>query len=137
MTADKSIGQVRLAIAAQLTGISGLRVYDVWPGIINPPAAVIRRMSTDYATEFNGGDSSTFAVSLYLPSADTINSQLLLDDYLSRTGPTSVIAALGVDSTFGGVVRSATVTSVSEEGLTEVSGVTYLSALIPMIVIHE
>lgn len=137
MTANNSVGAVRLAIAAQLTGIAGLRVYDVWPGIINPPAAVVRRIHTDYSTEFNGGDTSVFGVSLYLPAADTINSQQLLDDYLSRAGSTSVIAALSADSTLGGIARSATVTSVEEEGLTEVSGVTYLSAMIPMTVIHE
>lgn len=137
MTANNSVGAVRLAIAAQLTGITGLRVYDVWPGIINPPAAVVRRLHTDYSTEFNGGDTSTFGISLYMPAADTIQSQQLLDDYLSRAGPTSVIAALSVDSTLGGIARSATVINADEEGLTEVAGVTYLSAMIPMIVIHE
>src|SRR4051812_6358427 len=137
MTANNSVGAVRLAIAAQLTGISGLRIYDVWPGIINPPAAVIRRIHTDYSTQFNGGDTSTFGVSLYVSAADTVQSQQLLDDYLSRAGPNSVIAALSADSTLGGIARSATVTDVDEEGLTEVSGVQYLSAMIPMIVIHE
>lgn len=137
MTANNSVGAVRLAIAAQLTGIPGLRVYDVWPGIINPPAAVVRRIHTDYGTQFDGGDTSTFGISLYFPAADTITSQQLLDDCLSRAGTSSVIAALGVDSTLGGIARSTAVTDADEEGLTEVSGVSYLSAMISMIVVHE
>jgi hypothetical protein len=137
MTADRTIAQVRQAIADSLSGISGLNVYAIYPGLVNPPAAVIRRTHTDYSTEFNGGDSSTFGVSLYLPAADTVSSQLLLDGYLSRAGSSSVIAALGTDSSLGGIVRSLTVDGADEEGLVDLAGVSFLTAHISVLVTHE
>lgn len=134
---DNSVTQIRTALANSMSGITGLRTAAVWPGVVNPPIAVVRRSRTDYGTEFNGGDTSTFLVSLYLSSVDTVSSQYALDDYLSRAGAQSVIAAIQADTTLGGVVRNLAVDSVSEEGLTELAGNTYLSATIPVLVVHE
>lgn len=134
---DNPISQIRSALATSIASVSGLRVYGVIPGVINPPTAIIRRSRTDYATEFNGGDTSTFLVTIYLSSADVNASQVAMDEYLSRAGSRSVIAALRADTSLGGVCRSLVIPTVEEYGLTEVSGVNYLTAVVPVMVIHE
>lgn len=134
---DDSITQIRTALATAIANVSGLRVYPVIPGVINPPVAVVRRSRTDIGTEFNGGDTSTFVVGLYLSATDVGASQSAMDAYLSRAGSSSVVAALRADSTLGGACRSLTVSTVEEYGLTELSGVQYLAAIIPVIIKHE
>lgn len=134
---DTSVGQIRTAMANAVASVGGMRVHAVLPGVINPPAAIVRRQRTEYGTEFNGGDTSIFIVSLYFSSADVNTSQTAMDGYLSRAGSSSVVAALRADTTLGGACRSLTVNAVEEYGLTEVSGVSYLAASIPVTVIHE
>jgi len=133
-----TIAQVREAIAAALASLSeqaGVRVHATYPGQVIPPAVVVRRVRTSFASQFDGGDTHQMAVSVYVPTSDTVTAQELLDDLVSPTGPRSIIALLDRDQSLGGVVRSTNPTSVDEEGLVDLSGIATLSASVFVTVI--
>lgn len=136
------IAALRAACAAQLAGVAttaGVRVYDAWPGQINAPCVVVTRRRADRATEFDGGHTTVLAVVVFLPSTDAPSAQDALDALLSETGASSIPAALVADTSWGGVVRSAILADpVEEEGLVDPYGlgVMYLSASVPVTVVH-
>jgi hypothetical protein len=131
-----TIPQVRDAIAAAITTIPGLRVSSGWPGQVNPPQAVVHRKQTDRNVEFDGGNQTTFVVSVYLPSTDLATAQSTMDALLAEDG-NSVVALITADTSLGGVVNWCTIPMIDEEGLVDLLGVTYYSAAISVLVSHN
>lgn len=137
----RTVVDVRAALATALGSISGLTALAKWPGVLNPPSAIVQRRRGPLVTEFDGGMTTWLEVRLYLPSSDMGSAADALDLYLSHDGPASVRAALSADTTLGGIVRCVLLEDPpEEEGLVEYppgSGVEFLSAVVPVTVVHE
>lgn len=133
-----SIVQVRDAITAAVTPVPALngRVSSGFPSLINPPCAVVHRRRTDRGIEFNGGNQTTFMVTIYLSFADLPTAQATMDGLLTE-GAGSVIAALEADTSLGGLVNWLTIPTIDEEGLIEMAGLTYYSASVSVLVSHN
>ena len=95
---------IRVGIAARLETIAGLQVYSRPPGQINVPAAVVRRRSIQYGVSFDGLDDTSWGVTVFVSFANTDVATEDLDEYLSPTGASSIVAAIHADPTLGGVV---------------------------------
>lgn len=133
-----TIPQVRDALTASISSIAVFsgRVSSGWPGQVNGPCAVVHRKQTDRNVEFNGGNQTTFAISVYLPSTDLPTAQFTMDALLAEDGD-SVPAKVSADTSLGGVVNWATISTIDEEGLVDLQGITYYSASISVLVSHN
>ena len=135
-----SLTEVRAALAARLAVIDGLRVPDLVPPEISPPAAVIvpgvdrLHPAIVYDKAMCGGAHTMhFLVKILVSTAHDVSAQRLLDGYLASAGDTSVKAAIEDDMTeltVGDEVVAdyAQATEVLHYGLTDWAGVTYLGA---------
>lgn len=122
-----TISQIRDGLAARLATIPGLRVHDTVPGQINPPAAVVRRRQTRYDITLDGADDYTMVVTVFVQASNDRTAQDAIDAYIDASGASSVVAAIHVDPTLGGVVDFARVVSAEEDGLTEFAQIEYLA----------
>lgn len=126
------LSDVRAALAAAVDNVPGLRAFASVTGEVSPPAAVVmpaRGTFITYSETFEQGVADmSFEVVLLVSYADERSGQLLLDGYLSATGPSSVRAAVAVDPTLGHVVDYCVITDAADYGLMEWGGVQYLGA---------
>ncbi len=128
-----AITDIRVAIAAQLDTIPGLRATATAPLQISPPVAIVRPDRGTFATygeTFDGAVSFTFEVFLLVSAASDREAQQQLDAYLAATGTQSVFACLQKTSNLGGLVSYAALTSAQSYGLVDYGGVTYLGAIL-------
>ena len=126
------LSDVRAALAAAVDNVPGLRASPAFTGEINPPVGIVVPARGPFITytetfEQNVADYS-LEVILLVSYADDRAGQLLLDGYLSATGPNSVRAAVAADQTLGKVVDYAVVTDAQDYGLISWGGVEYLGA---------
>lgn len=133
--AAPTIEAIMQGIEARLATISGLRVNDIKPDQINPPAAVVGVPPVDYLVtmrqgHFSIGPTVTVAVSA---AFDRIG-QLKLAGYANITGPTSIFAAIMGDTTLGGVAENCVVTDFNP-GTVRVSGVEYYGGVFTLKVV--
>lgn len=122
-----SIPAIRDGLKTRLATITGLRAYDVVPGQIAAPAAVVKRRRTNYDVTFGGDHDFEFTVSLFVQAADQRSAQDALDAYLATSGAGSIIGAIEGDKTLGGIVSFAVVRDAGEDRLVDYAGVEYLS----------
>jgi hypothetical protein len=126
------LSDVRTALAAAVDNIPGLRATGSVAGEISPPIAIIVPAPGTfiaYGETFEAGVADYLLEIILLVSyADERSGQLLLDGYLSATGPSSVRGAVAADQTLGHVVDYAVVTTAQSYGLLEWGGVQYLGA---------
>src|SRR5262245_55039882 len=100
-----NLSAIRAGIVTRLRTIEGLRAYAQVPGTIDPPVAVVQPMGIDFdLTMADGSDEYMVAIVVAVSQAETRTAQLLLDDYLAKTGDRSIRAAIDADQTLGGVV---------------------------------
>ena len=134
-----TIPAVRQAIATALAGITVFsgRVYSGWPNQVTPPCVTVYRRTTEKNVEFNGGDNSTFLVTVYLVPTELVTAQSQMDALLAPDGTQSILGCLTADTSLGGVVTWLTIPQIDEEGLVEVMGVQYYSASIQVLVSHN
>ncbi len=98
--------QLRAGLLTRLQTIAGLRAHAKWPGNIEPPAALVRRLRTQQHTTFSGNGSVTFEITVAVSKAgDLDRAQTALDEYTSLSGDRSIVAALEGDMTLGGVAE--------------------------------
>ena len=126
------LSDVRAALAAAVDNVPGLRATASVTGDVSPPMAVIipapgTFITYDVAFEQGVADMS-FEVILLVSYADERAGQLLLDGYLSATGPSSVPAAVAAARPLGGGADYAVVTDAQNYGLIPWGGVEYLGA---------
>jgi hypothetical protein len=126
-----TLDQVRLGLAARLGTIAGLRVYDMVPADINPPAAFVGAPTIE---EYRGNQSdgllkATFEIGIAVSTGD-ISQQLQLFPMLERTGAESVFAALEADRTLGGLNVDAFALSARPFGIQEIGTTKYYVASI-------
>lgn len=128
MPGDLDIRAVRVALAAALNVIPGLTAHARYPGVINPPAAIIFRRETRYNPAVDLGADVTLTVRIYTSVSNPAGSQDKLDDYLAPAGALSLRAAIDADPTLGGTVSWCAPTLAEAEGLVDFKGVDYISA---------
>lgn len=124
-----TISVIRRALKERLLTIPTLNVYDVVPGQINPPAAVLRRRRGPRpATGGSTAHDYTFVVTIFTSLADDRAAQDRLADFLSPDGKTSIHAALEADNELGGAVDYAMVVDVEDDKIIEFAGIAYIGA---------
>jgi hypothetical protein len=97
---------VRDNIKAALN-ITGLRVFDIAPDNVIPPAAVVGQLSIEWDLVFaRGADSATCDVMVISGRMSERASQDYLDGLLTATGNSSIKTKLEADQTLGGSVTS-------------------------------
>jgi hypothetical protein len=119
--------QVRDGLKTNLQTITGLRVYDLIPDTVTPPAAVVGQLDFTFDIDnARGLDQAQVDVLVIVQRFSERSGQNLLDLYLSGSGASSIKAAIEGDRTLGGVVNTLRVTG-AEAGTYESQGVEFLS----------
>ena len=106
-----NLSDIRKGLAGQLASVRGLRVSEMVPEQINPPAAIITRATVDYSLNAAGGLTEwDMQVQLVAGRMADQQSQRQIDAWLSWDGAQSVRAALEADRTLGGNCQTSRVT---------------------------
>ncbi|WP_256334662.1 hypothetical protein [Lentzea albidocapillata] len=75
--------------------ITGLRCFEFVPDAPNPPSFFPAEMEIDYDKSFAGGmEAWVVTCRVLVPRSDDRSGQIELQNYLKRTGSTSIKAAL-------------------------------------------
>lgn len=127
-----TLSQLKAGLAGRLATIPsiGTRTYGDADAQVETPGVVIRHGTpvVTYASTQDGTCDYLLSVLLLVSTAAGASSSDALDAYLDPSGADSVFAAVQADSSLGGVADDAVVTSVSNAGLLERQGVSYLGA---------
>lgn len=110
-----SLRDVRAALRVQLNTVAGLRGYDVWPGTINPPVAIVRPLSGTYHDDFDGSATYRFEVTVLLQLGTLEVAQEQMDTYIASDGP--FITALEASPALGGAADNVTVQGWRDYGV--------------------
>lgn len=116
-----------LGIEARLATIAGLRVSEIIPDQINPPAAIVGVPPIpNYRIAMGKGAYELAPTVTVLVSAalDRVG-QLQLAGYADPTGASSIITAIEGDRSLGGAVADCVVESFRPIGLEEVGVIGY------------
>lgn len=118
---------VRDGLKTRLQTITGLRVYDLIPDNVTPPAAVVGQL--DFTFDINnarGLDQANCDVLVIVQRLSERVAQDKLDAFLAGSGAGSIKAAIEGDKTLGGAVNTLRVIS-AEGGTYESAGALFLS----------
>ena len=129
--AAPTIAQILAGVETRLATIDGLRVSDIVPDQINPPAAIVGvpEIPDYHATQRRGYFIVSPTVTVLVSAALDRVGQMKLADYASPAGALSVVSAIEADRTLGGVVDDCIVTSFRPLGLEEVGLIGYYGGL--------
>ena len=123
-----SISDLRTGLANNLKTISGLRVLETLPDVVNPPVAMIGLTKVAYNRQNNQSMSEyTFKVTVIVGRVSERTAQNTLD-ILVAPGTGSVKAAVESDRTLGGNAYEVFLGELSAYGAITVNGIDYLSA---------
>lgn len=123
-----SISELRQGLATNLQTISGLRVVDTLPDLVNPPMAMIGLTKVAYNQQNQRSMAEyTFQVTVVVGRVSERTAQATLD-VLVAPGSGSVKYAIESDRTLGGNAFEVFVPELSAYGAVSVNGVDLLSA---------
>jgi hypothetical protein len=123
-----SISELRQGLATNLQTISGLRVVDTLPDLVNPPMAMIGLTKVNYNQQNQRSMAEyTFQVTVVLGRVSERTAQAALD-VLVAPGSGSVKYAIESDRTLGGKAYEVFVPELSAYGAVSINGIDYLSA---------
>ena len=124
------IGKTKRGLAAVLSGIEGLRVYDYEPdGVHEFPAAIVRLESREPVETLGGGAArGSMRVEVLVPAADARQADDVLSAFLEPQGAQSIESAVATDRTWGGTVDDGRLVRVEKIGRRKVGGVQCLGA---------
>ena len=123
-----SISSLRTGLANNLKTISGLRVLETLPDVVNPPMAMIGLTKVAYNRQNNQSMSEyTFKVTVIVGRVSERTAQNTLD-ILVAPGSGSIKAAVESDRTLGGNAYEVFLAELSAYGAITVNGIDYLSA---------
>jgi hypothetical protein len=123
-----AISVLRSALAANLGTISGLRVVETLPDIVNPPMAMIGLDKIAYNKQNNRSMAEyTFKVTVVIGRVNERIAQKTLDVFVAP-GEGSIKYALESDRTLGGSAFDVFVPELGAYGAVNISGIDYLSA---------
>lgn len=152
-----SLGTLRDELKTRLQTINGLNAYDVWPGSITSPAAIVMPASpasanvgnravpgmraseligsspaVEYERTVAGPDTNyRFDIRLLVAEGtDGAAAQDTLDAYVSDTGASSVPAAILGDSTLNGAADDLRVVRCRFYGTQTVDSTAYYGAIL-------
>ena len=107
------------------------RTYAFGVDSPNPPALIVLPAPEDFLdfdVTFDGQDDFRLVLKILMSATDARTGQAALLGYLSRSGATSVRAAVYTDPTLGGTVNDCKVTGARGYGDVEWAGVVYYGA---------
>ena len=109
------IGEAKNGLAAALSGIDGLRVFDYTPDSLHEfPAAIVHLESRDSVGTLGGGSiRGSMRVEVLVSTADARQATETLDAFLEPTGAQSIEAAANTDPTWRGAVDTTPASSAS------------------------
>lgn len=116
-----ALEDIRTALASALSGASGLSTYEVVPGAIEAPAAVVAPEGIEYSTDFDGGATYTIPVQFLAALGDWGTAQRKLDAYIGHDGS-------AVESIHAATDIEARVVRMEQYGLTTFANTDYLGA---------
>jgi len=123
-----SISDLRTGLANNLKTISGLRVVETLPDVVNPPMAMIGLVKVAYNQQNQKAMSEyTFKITVVLGRVSERTAQQALD-ILVAPGTGSVKAAVESDRTLGGNAYETFLSELGAYGAITVNGIDYLSA---------
>ena len=118
---------VRDGLKTRLQTITGLRVYDLIPDTVTPPAAVVGQLDLTFdINNARGLDQANCDVMVIVQRLSERVAQDKLDAFLAGSGAGSIKAAIEGDRTLGGAVNTLRVIS-AEGGTYESAGALFLS----------
>lgn len=125
-----SLTDMRTALRDKIDDVTGLRAYATLPDEPLTPCAIVRPVSAEFHESFDDDTTLRFEVIVLAhPLQDgAARGQEKLDAYLTRTGSTSIKAAIEADRTLGGKVEDTTVTGWTEYGSLIYNDVEYVGA---------
>ena len=125
---------LRTGLADRLKTLTGLNVYERWPGQLNPPCAIVSYTGGEPEQTMGRGDLTRwdFEVDLLIPLAGGWeNAQDRLDPLLATSSTGGVYGALNADRTLGGSVDTVFVQGLEEDQQFEVGdGIAALGAAV-------
>lgn len=123
-----AISDLRRGLADNLQTITGLRVVETLPDLINPPMAMVGLDKVVYNRQNNAAMSEyTFRVTVVVGRVVERVAQNYLDVYVAP-GAGSIKHALESDKSLGGFAYDVFVPELSAYGAIQVNGIDYLSA---------
>jgi hypothetical protein len=123
-----SISELRQGLATNLQTITGLRVVDTLPDLVNPPMAMIGLTKVAYNQQNQRSMAEyTFQVTVVVGRVSERTAQATLD-VLVAPASGSVKYALESDRSLGGKAFDVFVPELSAYGAVSINGIDYLSA---------
>ena len=123
-----TISELRQGLATNLQTISGLRVVDTLPDLVNPPMAMIGLTKVAYNQQNQRSMAEyTFQVTVVVGRVSERTAQALLD-VLVAPGSGSVKYAIESDRSLGGKAFDTFIPELSAYGAVSINGIDYLSA---------
>jgi hypothetical protein len=123
-----SISELRQGLATNLQTISGLRVVETLPDLVNPPMAMIGLTKVNYNQQNQRSMAEyTFQITVVVGRVSERTAQATLD-ILVAPGSGSVKYAVESDRTLGGKAYEVFIPELSAYGSVSINGIDYLSA---------
>lgn len=123
-----TISELRQGLATNLLTISGLRVVDTLPDLVNPPMAMIGLSKVAYNQQNQRSMSEyTFQVTVVVGRVSERTAQAAID-VLVAPGSGSIKYAIESDRTLGGKAYETFVPELSAIGAVSINGIDYFSA---------
>jgi len=123
-----AISNLRTALANNLATISGLRVVETLPDVVNPPMAMIGLDKVAYNKQNNRSMAEyTFKVTVVIGRVSERTAQKTMDLYLANSSG-SIKFAIESDRTLGGYAFDVFVAETSAIGALSVNALDYYSA---------
>ena len=123
-----AISDLRKGLANNLKKISGLRVVETLPEVVNPPMAMIGLNKVAYNQQNQRSMAEyTFKITVVLGRVSERTAQQALD-VLVAPGAGSIKAAVESDRTLGGFAYEVFIPELTAYGAITVNGIDYLSA---------
>ena len=122
---SNEIREAKKGLAAALSGIDGLRVFDYTPDSLHEfPAAIVHLESRDSVGTLGGGAiRGSLRVEVLVSTADARQATETLDAFLEPTGAQSIEATANTDRTWRGTVDDTRLISVNNIGRRKMGGV--------------
>ena len=124
------IANAKKGLAAALSSIDGLRVFDYEPdGVHEFPAAIVRLESRESVETLGGGGiRGSMRVEALVSASDARQAEEALLAFIEPQGAQSIEAAAAADRTWGGAVDDGRLVRVDNVGRRKVGGVSCVGA---------
>jgi hypothetical protein len=127
-TGTSEVARILSATVATVTAaVPSLNGYDaILPKIVAPAAMAFPPDEMNYHDSMSGDATMLYVLRIYVDRTQDGSDQSLLNDYISRNGPASVIAALEANPSLSGEVADAEVIQAANYGTWPIGQISYL-----------